>query len=189
MSFTFRPLEIPEVVLVEPTRHRDDRGFFVEVFREAAFREAGIDERFVQDNLTRSARGVLRGLHYQLPPAAQGKLIGVVQGEIFDVAVDIREGSSTYGRWVGTTLDSETGSLLWIPPGFAHGYCILSESADVLYKVTAPYDGSLNRGIAWDDPSLAIEWPVEDPILSETDRGQPSLAEADNAFQMTGPAG
>lgn len=184
MSFTFHPLTIRDVVLIRPTRHVDDRGVFAEVYREEAFRRGGIDARFVQDNLVRSVQGVLRGLHYQVPPSAQGKLVGVVEGRIWDVAVDLRKGGPTYGRWVARTLDVETGELLWIPPGFAHGYCVLSETADVMYKVTQPYVAKLNRGIRWNDPKLGIPWPVTDPVLSERDRKQPDFDRAENPFRI-----
>jgi dTDP-4-dehydrorhamnose 3,5-epimerase len=184
MPFSFHPLSIRDVVLVRPERHLDDRGFFKEVYREEEFSAAGIHARFVQDNLTRSVRGALRGLHYQLPPEAQGKLIGVVRGRIFDVAVDLRAGGPTYGKWVARTLDVDSGELLWIPPGFAHGYCILSETADVLYKVTAAYEPELSRGIRWDDPVLGIQWPFADPLLSDADQRRPTLARAENPFRI-----
>jgi dTDP-4-dehydrorhamnose 3,5-epimerase len=184
MRFTFEHLEIPEVVLVRPTRHRDARGFFQESYRVSSFEEAGIHARFVQDNLARSTRGVLRGLHYQLPPAAQGKLVGVAQGSIFDVAVDLRVGVPTFGRWVGRMLDEESGDQLWIPKGFAHGYVALSDVCDVVYKVTAEYDPELDRGVRWDDPAIGIEWPVADPLVSAKDREQPLLASAENPFTV-----
>jgi dTDP-4-dehydrorhamnose 3,5-epimerase len=184
MSFTFQPLAIRDVVLVRPERHLDDRGFFKEVYRQSDFAAAGITARFVQDNLTRSVRGALRGLHYQLPPSAQGKLIGVVRGRIFDVAVDLRSGGPTYGRWVARILDSDDSEMMWIPPGFAHGYCTLSATADVFYKVTEAYAPERARGIRWDDPALGIQWPVDDPILSDADRRQPSLARAENPFRI-----
>lgn len=184
MAFTFQPLDIRDVVLVRPQRHLDDRGFFKEVYREADFVAGGIDAHFVQDNLTRSVRGALRGLHYQLPPRAQGKLIGVVRGTIFDVAVDLRVGGPTYGKWVTRTLDVDGGELLWIPPGFAHGYCTLSETADVFYKVTAPYDEELSRGLRWNDPVLGIQWPIDDPLLSDADQVQPPLDRCENPFRI-----
>jgi dTDP-4-dehydrorhamnose 3,5-epimerase len=182
MSFRFEPLEVPDVVLIRPTRHGDDRGYFEETYRRSAFAEAGIDAQFVQDNFARSSKNVLRGLHYQLPPAAQGKLVSVSAGRIFDVAVDLRSASATYGRWVGVTLDAESRMLLWIPEGFAHGYAVLSDVADVMYKVTAEYAASLDRGVRWDDPSIGIEWPVTDPIVSAKDRAQPALEAAEKAF-------
>ncbi len=184
MAFTFHPLAIRDVILVRPTRHVDDRGVFAEMYRREAFHEAGIDADFVQDNLVRSVQGVLRGLHYQLPPAAQGKLVGVVTGRIYDVAVDLRRGGPTYGRWVAHRLDVETGEMLWIPPGFAHGYCVLSDTADVMYKVSESYVGELNRGIRWNDPKLGIPWPVTDPVLSEKDRKQPDFDRCDNPFRI-----
>jgi dTDP-4-dehydrorhamnose 3,5-epimerase len=183
MSFTFEPLRIREVVAIRPTRHLDDRGFFAEVYRSSSFEDAGIVAPFVQDNVVRSQQGVLRGLHYQLPPSAQGKLVGVTNGRIFDVAVDLRRGGPSYGKWVSRTLDVETGEMLWIPPGFAHGYVVLSDTADVTYKVTAEYAPELDRGIRWDDPTLGIQWPVEDPILSDRDRRQVTFAKAENPFR------
>jgi dTDP-4-dehydrorhamnose 3,5-epimerase len=183
MSFTFDSLDIPDVVLVRPTRHRDERGFFQESYRASAFAAAGIDAAFVQDNLARSTRGVLRGLHYQLPPASQGKLVGVVRGRIFDVAVDLRVGAATYARWIGRVLDAESGELLWIPQGFAHGYVVLSDVAEVAYKVTAEYVAELDRGVLWDDPEIGVEWPVADPVVSPRDRAQPTLAQAENPFR------
>lgn len=188
MSFTFEPLRIRDVVAIQPNRHLDDRGFFAEIYRESTFQAAGIDASFVQANVTRSQRGVLRGLHYQLPPHQQGKLVGVVQGRIFDVAVDLRVGGPTYGKWVTRTLDVEAGEFLWIPPGFAHGYVVLTQTADVLYQVTSEYKPESNRGIRWDDPNLGIQWPVDDPILSEVDRRQPTFARADNPFRAADPA-
>jgi dTDP-4-dehydrorhamnose 3,5-epimerase len=179
MNFSFEPSEIPEVVRVRTDRFRDSRGFFTERFRRSAYQEAGIPDSFAQDNWARSQKGVLRGLHYQLPPAAQGKLVGVTQGRIWDVAVDIRVGSPTFGTWVGAELDDESGDLLWIPPGFAHGYQVLSPRADVVYKVTAEYDPALDRGIRWDDPDLGIRWPLSDPVLSGRDQELPSLQEAE----------
>jgi dTDP-4-dehydrorhamnose 3,5-epimerase len=183
MAFRFEPLEIPDVVLVRPTRHTDQRGYFEETYRRSAFAEAGIVADFAQDNFARSARNVLRGLHYQLPPAAQAKLVGVASGRIFDVAVDLRAESPTFGRWVGTTLAAEERTLLWIPEGFAHGYVVLSDMAEVIYKVTAEYAAHLDRGIRWDDPDIGIDWPVRDPIVSAKDRAQPTLEMAEKAFR------
>jgi dTDP-4-dehydrorhamnose 3,5-epimerase len=183
MAFRFEPQAIPDVVLVQPTRHADQRGYFEETYRRSAFREAGIVADFVQDNFARSTRGVLRGLHYQLPPAAQAKLVSVASGRVFDVAVDLRARSPTFGRWVGCTLDAEKRALLWIPEGFAHGYVVLSETADVMYKVTAEYSTALDRGVRWDDPAIGIEWPIRDPIVSEKDGKQPTLAAAEKGFR------
>jgi dTDP-4-dehydrorhamnose 3,5-epimerase len=179
MSFRFEALELPDVLQVTPTRHVDARGHFAETWRRTAFAAAGIDADFVQDNLVRSVRGVLRGLHYQLPPRAQGKLVFVLSGEIYDVAVDLRPGSPTFGRSVSCTLSAASGNGLWIPAGFAHGYAVLSESADVLYKVTAEYDPASDRGVRWDDPTLAVRWPVKEPLLSAKDRELPLLPEAE----------
>jgi dTDP-4-dehydrorhamnose 3,5-epimerase len=179
MSFRFEALEIPDVVLVTPTRHADVRGDFAETWRGSAFAAAGIVADFVQDNLVRSVGGVVRGLHYQLPPRAQGKLVLVLHGEIHDVAVDLRRGSATFGRSVACSLTGDLGQALWIPPGFAHGYAVVSERADVLYKVTAEYDAELDRGIRWDDPTLAVPWPVREPILSAKDRALPFLGQAE----------
>jgi dTDP-4-dehydrorhamnose 3,5-epimerase len=183
MKFDFQPLWIPDVVLVRPTRYLDERGFFQESYRESAFAEAGIRARFVQDNLARSTRGVLRGLHYQVPPAAQGKLVSCVRGSIFDVAVDLRVGSPTFGRWAGTTLEADTGEQLWIPPGFAHGYLVTSDVADVSYKVTAEYRPELDRGVLWNDPAIGVEWPTNVPVVSAKDREQPTLDRCENPFE------
>jgi dTDP-4-dehydrorhamnose 3,5-epimerase len=155
--------------LVELRLHGDARGFFVERFVESRFRAAGIENHFVQDNHSRSAPGILRGLHYQTAPA-QGKLVGVVRGRIWDVAVDIRPHSPSFGKWFGTELSDMNGKLLWIPPGFAHGFCVLgNEPADVLYKVDGEYNASTEGGILWNDPDLAIAWPIEKPLISGRD--------------------
>jgi dTDP-4-dehydrorhamnose 3,5-epimerase len=182
MSFRFTPLALPGLILVEETRRVDARGFFAETYRASAFRAAGIELPFVQDNHSRSSRGVLRGLHYQLPPKAQGKLIRVVHGEVFDVAVDLRRGSPGYGRWLGTRLSGDDGRLLWIPPGFAHGFLVLSDHADLTYKITAEFDAGLDRGVRWNDPAIGIEWPTDAPLLSPRDQGLPLLADAENTF-------
>jgi len=182
MSFTFERLEIPEVVLVRPTRLGDPRGFFAETYRESVFAGAGILGPFVQDNLARSGPRVLRGLHFQTPPRPQGKLIQVVRGAVFDVAVDLRRGSPTYARWVARELSDSDGSLMWVPPGFAHGYVVLSDGADITYKITAEYDPKLDRGVRWDDPAVGVAWPVRDPILSVRDRKLPLLADLETPF-------
>lgn len=165
------PLAIPDVMLLEPRVFGDDRGFFFESYNRQAFREAtGVDPDFVQDNHSRSAKGVLRGLHYQLPPKAQGKLVRVVSGEVFDVAVDIRPGSATFGNWVGEVLSAENKRQMWIPPGFAHGFLTLSESAEFLYKTTGYYSPEHERCVRWDDPTVAVQWPLSDtPLLSGKD--------------------
>ena len=174
-------LEIPDVVVLEPRVFGDDRGFFYESFSERSFREAvGIDVRFVQDNHSRSARGVLRGLHYQLAPSAQGKLVRVVRGTVFDVAVDLRRGSPTFGRWVGAELSESNRRQLWIPEGFAHGFLALQDGTEVLYKATAFYDPARERGIRWDDAALAIRWPDAGPVsVSPKDAAAPAFADAE----------
>jgi dTDP-4-dehydrorhamnose 3,5-epimerase len=184
MSFTVEPLEIPDVVVVSPTLRRDTRGWFMETYRASVFEALGLPEHFVQDNLVRSVRGALRGMHYQLDPAAQGKLVSVVHGRIFDVAVDVRGGSESYGRWVGRLLDEASGESLWIPPGFAHGYIVLSENAYVSYKVTAEYRPELDGGFRWDDPEVGILWPLDDPLLSDRDRNLPFLADLVPPFRV-----
>ncbi len=173
------PTAIADVLLLEPKVFGDDRGFFYESFNEKAFGEAtGVDVRFVQDNHSKSARNVLRGLHYQVQQP-QGKLVRVVQGEVFDVAVDIRKGSKTYGQWVGEILSAENKKQLWIPAGLAHGFVVLSETAEFLYKTTDYYAPAHERCIAWNDPELAIEWPIDGaPVLSAKDAAGMSLAQA-----------
>ncbi len=188
MPFQFTPLEIPDLILVETRRYGDDRGFFMETYRQEEFAANGIPGPFVQDNCSHSAQGVVRGLHYQIPPYAQGKLLIVVQGEIFDVAVDIRVGSPTYGQWVGELLSARNGRMLYIPPGFAHGFCVTSDSATLTYKVTNVYVPEYEQGISWNDPAIGINWPVSDPILSARDSQLPSLAEAVNPFVWQGRA-
>ncbi|HEX3037049.1 MAG TPA: dTDP-4-dehydrorhamnose 3,5-epimerase [Thermodesulfobacteriota bacterium] len=186
MPFEFRSTEIADVMLIEPLCFQDQRGFFMEIYRESEFLANCIRERFVQDNYSHSMRGVLRGLHYQKNPKAQGKLVTVVKGEIFDVAVDIRRGSPSYGRWVGVVLSSENRLMLYIPVGFAHGYCVLSDEADVVYKVTEEYTQELDRGIIWNDSKIAIKWPVKEPVISPRDARLPLLEEADNNFVFMG---
>ena len=165
------PTAIPEVLLIEPKVFGDDRGFFFESFNQKVFEEAtGLKVAFVQDNHSKSARNVLRGLHYQIKQA-QGKLLRVVLGEVFDVAVDIRKDSKTYGQWVGQILSAENKRQLWIPPGFAHGFLTLSENAEFLYKTTDYYSAENERCIAWDDPKIGIKWPLTAaPLLSAKDR-------------------
>ncbi|MBP8979822.1 MAG: dTDP-4-dehydrorhamnose 3,5-epimerase [Syntrophobacterales bacterium] len=182
MPFDFRPLEIPEVILVEAKRFPDARGYFAESYKHSEFAAAGIAVSFVQDNFSFSRRGAVRGLHYQKDPAAQGKLVMACTGEIYDVAVDIRRGSPTYGKWVGKILSAQNGLMLYIPPGFAHGFSVLSTDAVVSYKVTREYAAALDRGIIFDDPELAIDWQVADPLLSPKDAALPRLADADIDF-------
>lgn len=161
--------ELPDVLVIEPRVFRDDRGFFVESFHDERFREAGLPIRFRQDSHSRSKRRVLRGLHYQLEHP-QGKLITCVHGSVFDVAVDIRVGSPTFGRWTGATLSADEPRYIWIPPGFAHGFCALSDVADVTYKCTEIYYAEDDRGVLWNDPSIGIQWPISDVLLSPKDR-------------------
>jgi dTDP-4-dehydrorhamnose 3,5-epimerase len=184
MPFHFRRLEIPEIILIERQRFEDRRGFFSEIYKLSAFSAGGISAVFVQDNYSHSGRGVLRGLHYQKHPKAQGKLVTVIKGRVFDVAVDIRKGSPSYSRWLGVTLSSDNGRMLYVPPGFAHGFCVLSEEADVIYKVTREYAPELDRGIVWNDAQIGIHWPIADPVVSAKDAQLPSLEEADNNFAM-----
>ena len=166
----FTPLAIPDVVLIEPKVFGDARGFFFESFNQKAFNEAtGTNHQFVQDNHSRSAKGVLRGLHYQIQQP-QGKLVRVVRGAVFDVAVDIRKSSPTFGRWVGAELSEDNQHQLWVPPGFAHGFLVLSDMADFLYKTTDYYAPQYERSILWNDSDLNIDWPIGEPILSNKDR-------------------
>lgn len=175
------PTAIPEVLLIEPKVFGDERGFFFESFNQKTFQEAtALDLAFVQDNHSKSAKNVLRGLHYQLPPKAQGKLVRVVQGEVFDVAVDLRKSSKTFGHWVGQILSSENKQQLWIPPGFAHGFAVLSESAEFLYKTTGYYAPAFERCIAWNDAAICISWPNGlQPQLSAKDQAGLPLTQAE----------
>ena len=163
-----RKTSLPGVLVLEPQVFRDERGFFTETFSTRALEGSGIPSDFVQDNHSRSTKGVIRGLHYQLR-SPQGKLVHVARGKIFDVAVDIRLGSPTFGRWFGEELSDENLFSLWIPPGFAHGFCVMSDVADVIYKCTTLYDRADDRGVAWDDKSIGIEWPEQEPVISPKD--------------------
>ena len=170
---------LPGVLLLEPQVFGDARGFFLESWNRKAFAGLGLDQDFVQDNHSRSARGVLRGLHYQLNEP-QGKLVRVVSGAVFDVAVDVRKSSPHFGQWVGYELSADNHRMLWIPPGFAHGFLVLSDSADFLYKTTAYYAPQWDRGIRWDDPKIGVQWPLEGaPTLSAKDQVQPLLKDAE----------
>ena len=166
---------IPDVLIVEPDVHTDGRGFFLETFHAGRYREHGIAGPFVQDNHSRSLGGTLRGLHLQIRHP-QGKLIRVIEGEVFDVAVDVRRGSPTFGRWVGVALTADSFKQIYIPPGFAHGFAVVSAIAQVEYKTTDVYDPASEIGIAWNDPALAISWPAANPILSARDQRHPTLA-------------
>jgi dTDP-4-dehydrorhamnose 3,5-epimerase len=170
------PTELDGVVLIEPEVHGDERGFLVETWRAGTWRELGVDVDFVQHNHSRSVGGTLRGLHFQTSPG-QAKLVRCIRGAIFDVAVDLRRDSPGFGRWEGHRLDDEKHHQLFVPPGFAHGFCVLSEEADVSYRLSSLYDPATEAGIAWDDPDVGVEWPVSEPLLSERDRGAPRLAE------------
>ncbi len=177
MEMKVTELELPGVLVIEPQVFGDNRGFFLETYHIERYQQAGLTQPFVQDNHSRSQRGVLRGLHYQLNHP-QGKLVMAAKGEIFDVAVDIRRGSPTYGRWVGAILSEENHKQIYVPEGFAHGFCVLSEVADVIYKCTNVYTPGDDYGIIWSDPEIAIDWPIDDPQLSEKDGKTPALAAA-----------
>ncbi len=183
MNFEFKKLSIPDVILIEPEVFKDERGFFMEVYKKSIFEKEGIKVNFVQDNYSKSQKNVIRGLHYQMPPAEQAKLVRCVKGKVFDVVVDIRRGSPYYGKWIGDYLSEENKGMLFIPSGFAHGFLTLSEEADIVYKTSNEYSSQHERGILWKDPNIAIEWPLEgEPILSEKDKKLPVLKEADNNF-------
>jgi dTDP-4-dehydrorhamnose 3,5-epimerase len=183
VAFVFTCLEIPQVILIEARAIPDERGFFSERYKRSEFAANEVPVNFVQDNHSRSKRGVLRGLHYQKRSAAQAKLVSVARGQIFDVAVDIRRGSPFYGRWVGAILSDQNHRLLFIPEGFAHGFVVLNDEADVVYKASAEYSAENERGIIWNDPLIGIEWPVKNPLLSLKDAQLPTLEKADNDFQ------
>ena len=183
MPFNFQPLGIPEVILIEPRRFEDPRGFFMETYKCSDFHRNGIHEHFVQDNYSRSVKGVLRGLHFQRNPHVQGKLVQCIRGKVFDVAVDIRKGSPTYMKWISIELSEENNRLFYVPPGFAHGFIVVSDIADVMYKCTGEYSPEDDRGIIWNDPDIQIRWPIQEPVLSEKDSGHPLLRDADNNFE------
>lgn len=170
------PNELEGVVLLEPQVHGDERGFMVETYRRDAWAELGVDVEFVQQNHSRSRRGTLRGLHFQTEPG-QAKLVRCPRGRIFDVAVDLRRDSPSYGRWEGHVLDDEAHRQLFVPAGFGHGFAVLSDVADVAYQLSSLYDPATEAGIAWDDPDVGVEWPVEEPLLSARDKSAPRLAE------------
>ena len=172
--------ELPGVLIVEPDRFGDARGFFQEIWHEGRYRDAGIPGPFVQDNLSLSSHGVLRGLHFQ-NPNGQGKLVYVLQGEVFDVAVDVRAGSPTFGKWTGAMLSGDNGRQLYIPPGFAHGFCVTGETALFAYKCTDFYNAKTEGAIRWDDPAIGIDWPLSEPLVSPKDSEAPLLADIDPA--------
>ena len=175
----FVPTAVPGVIIIEPDVHQDRRGFFLETYHAEKYRAGGIPDVFVQDNHSRSTRGTIRGLHLQLT-RPQGKLIRVIEGEIFDVAVDVRRGSPTFGKWVGVSISAENFTQVYIPKGFAHGFAVVSDVAQVEYKCTDVYDAASEIGIAWDDPAIGITWPVSNPVLSDRDTRHPRLADAPN---------
>jgi len=176
MPFDFKRLEIPEVLLITPRVWTDRRGSFIETYKHSEVAAAGAGEIFVQENHSSSVRGVLRGLHFQRPPHAQTKLVRVISGQIFDVAVDLRPDSATKGKWVGVVLSAEDKTLMYVPGWCAHGFCVLSERADVLYHTSAEYSAEHESGFMWNDPSLGIAWPVTDPIVSDRDKQWPLFA-------------
>jgi dTDP-4-dehydrorhamnose 3,5-epimerase len=173
--------KLDDVVLLEPEVHGDARGFMVETYRRDTWADLGIDVEFVQHNHSRSSRGTLRGLHFQTEPG-QAKLVRCARGRIFDVAVDLRRNSPTYGQWEGHELDDETHRQLFVPAGFGHGFAVLSDEADVTYLLSSTYDPDTESGIAWDDPTVGVEWPIDDPLLSERDKAAPKLAEVAKAL-------
>lgn len=179
------PLRIPAVVLLTPPRFEDERGFFSEVWSRKSLQAAGLPASFEQENHSLSRRvGTVRGLHYQTPPMAQGKLVRVVRGRIFDVAVDLRRDSSSYGQWVGAELSAQDGRMIWIPAGFAHGFCTLEPETEIVYLVDAPYSAAHNAGLKWNDPAIGVDWPVEagSAVLSQADRDAPGFAVLESPF-------
>lgn len=183
MSFEFQPLSIPDVILIKPQVFKDGRGFFVETYKYTDFATIGIKEKFVQDNHSSSEKNVLRGLHYQINPNAQGKIVRCLRGSIYDVAVDIRKNSPTYGKWVSVELSAENQLMIYIPTGFAHGFLVTSDVAEIVYKCTSEYSSVSDRGVIWNDPNIAIKWPTSYPILSDKDSKHKTLDEADNNFE------
>ena len=186
MTFRFKELELPGVVLVEPEVYGDERGFFAETYKQSDFEAFGIAERFVQDSHSRSVGGVLRGLHYQMPPKAQSTMVRAVVGRIFDVAVDVRRDEPTYGKWIGLELSADNKRMLLIPPWCAHGFCVLSEEAEVVYKMTEEYAPEHEITIRWDDPDLGIRWPVAEPIVSPRDQAAQRLRDVEVEFEAGG---
>jgi len=182
MPFRFKRLDIPDLILIETQVFDDDRGYFLETYKSSDFRAGGIKDVFVQDNFSHSTRGALRGLHYQNQPWAQAKIIRAIRGEIFDVAVDIRKGSPTYGRWMSVILSDKNFRMLYVPVGFAHGFYVVSDEADIVYKTSAEYCPEADGGILWSDPELNICWPTRSPTVSPKDAVLPLLREADHNF-------
>jgi len=184
MPFRVEKLSIPDVLVIRPQKFDDDRGFFMETYKRSEFAAAGIPDEFRQDSASKSRKGVVRGLHYQLEPAAQGKLLRALTGSVYEVAVDIRRGSPTFGRWTGTLLSAREGTIMWIPPGFAAGLVSLEEDSEFAYKTTAEYSKPHERGILWSDPAIGVEWPggFSHPIVSAKDQVHPLLKDAEINF-------
>jgi dTDP-4-dehydrorhamnose 3,5-epimerase len=182
MPFSFRRTLIPEVILIEPRIFPDERGFFTETYKRSEFAAQGITEIFVQCNMSRSSKGILRGLHYQKYPKCQSKLVWVVAGEIYDVVVDLRRSSPTFGKWIAQILSAENRKILYVPAGFAHGFCVTSEVAEIVYMATEEYAPAFEAGVLWNDPTLQIDWPIPEPLLSDRDKSWPRLADADPHF-------
>jgi len=182
MPFRFTRTIVIDVIVIDPQVVPDQRGFFMETYKRSEFAAAGIADVFVQCNHSKSAKGILRGLHYQNQPKAQGKLIRTLGGEIYDVAVDIRKGSPTFGKWVAVELSAESKRMLYVPAGFAHGFCVTSEDAEIQYMTTEEYAPDFESGVIWNDPDLGIDWPIAEPVLSPRDRAWPRLREADSRF-------
>ena len=182
MPFQFERLAIPDLILITPQMSEDERGFFMETYKQSDFAPILASACFIQENHSLSIKGVLRGLHYQKKPHEQGKLVRVVAGEVFDVGLDIRHGSPTYEEWVGVRLSATNRRMLFLPPGFAHGFCVLSAKAEVVYLTTSEYAPEYERGVLWNDPAVGIEWPVGAPLVSSRDASLPILEAADNNF-------
>jgi dTDP-4-dehydrorhamnose 3,5-epimerase len=178
MPFQFTRLEIDDVIMIQPRVFPDDRGFFLELYKSSDFRNSGIGTAFLQDNYSLSRKGVIRGLHYQLPPKSQGKLVSVIRGAVWDVAVDIRRSSGTFTKWVACELSGSNHTMLYIPPGFAHGFIALTDDVHLLYKCTEEYAPEVDSGIRWDDPELDVRWPLKNPMVSTKDAELPFLKDA-----------
>jgi dTDP-4-dehydrorhamnose 3,5-epimerase len=186
MPFIFEDTPLNGVKIITPRIFPDDRGFFMETYKQTDFIEAGITDKFVQDNHSSSTHGVIRGMHYQKAPYSQAKLVRVLTGSIYDVVVDVRQGSPSYGKWFGVELSAENRQMIYVPTGFAHGFTVLSDMAEIHYKASAGYCHDAEGGIAWNDPEIGIKWPITNPELSAKDLLLPSLAEADNNFIFEG---
>ncbi len=184
MPFTAKKLNIDDVVLIEPKVFGDDRGFFMEAFKKSGFEALGICSDIVQINHSKSSKGVVRGLHYQLNPNSQGKIVRVVKGRVFDVAVDLRKGSPSFGKWVGEILSDENKNILWVPQGFAHGFCTLSDDVELIYYCTgSEYSPEGDKGVIWNDKQINVDWPIKNPIISSKDASLPTLGEAEINFE------